>query len=247
MTTCKNCNHHFEGNYCNQCRQSVHVDRITWAEVAQQVRHATVDIDRGYIYTVWELFVRPGQTIRNYLEGKRVNYANPFFYVLLTAGFASLLFLSFDVPLPVRSINLENIERMSPLAAQKYFIMVGLCVMGLLTLGDWLLQRKGPYNVAEMVVANSFQAGQGLVITVLMFPLIYLQDHFAPATSTWTDVRFLLKIFIFVYLVTVRYQLFSVNARSKFVSLALILIQVIAAIVIYELEIARLIMVMIQA
>ncbi|MBL7851640.1 MAG: DUF3667 domain-containing protein [Cyclobacteriaceae bacterium] len=245
MTTCKNCGHTFEGKYCNQCRQEATTTRITWSEVVRQLRHATVDVDRGFFFTVQQLFRQPGVMIREYLEGKRVNYSNPFFYVLLMAGFTSLLFLSFDVPLPVRSISLEHIEKMSPLVAQKYFILVGLVVMGMLTGGDLLLHRRAGFNVAEITVASAFQAGQLLVITVMLFPIIYLQDHYFPPANSWLDVRQLLKLGVFVYLVVVRKQLYAVDGRPPALQLIRILAQIIITIAFYEVVVARLIMKMI--
>jgi hypothetical protein len=242
MITCKNCGHTFEGNYCNQCRQEAATARITWTEVARQLRHATVDVDRGFLFTVQQLFRQPGGAIREYLEGKRVNYSNPFFFVLLMAGFTSLLFLSFDLPLPVRSINLEHIERMNPLVAQKYFILVGLVFMVMLTVGDWLFYRRVGYNLAEMAVANTFQAGQLLVITVLMFPVIYLQDHYFPPSYSWLDVRQLLKLLASVYLLAVRKNLYYLEDRKPSFQLSIVVLQIVLTIVFYELVVAKLIM-----
>jgi Protein of unknown function (DUF3667) len=242
MTTCKNCGVTFEGKYCNQCRQESTIARITWSEVLRQLRHATMDVDRGFFFTVHQLFFRPGATIRDYLEGKRVNYTNPFFYVLLLAGFGSLLFLSFDVPLPVRSVNLDTIERMSPLVAQKYFILVGLVIMTMLTVGDRLLHFKAGYNLAEITVANTFQAGQLMVITILSFPLIYLQDRYFPTSNFWLDVRQLLKLAIFVYLVLVRQRLYLVQGRSLSLHRLTLLGQIMVTIAIYELLISKLVL-----
>lgn len=242
MTTCKNCGHIFEGKYCNQCRQEAATARITWGEVARQLRLATVDVDRGFFFTIQQLFRQPGTSIKEYLEGRRVNYSNPYFFVLLMAGFTSLLFLSFDVPLPVRSINLEHIEKMSPLVAQKYFILVGIVIMGMLTLGDVLLHRRAGYNVAEITVANAFQAGQLLVITVLLFPLIYFQDHYFPPANSWLDVRQLLKLGVFVYLVSVRKSLYAMAYRKASFQLARVVLQITLTIVFYELVVAKVIM-----
>ncbi len=241
MTTCKNCNHPFEGPYCNHCRQAAATARITWKEVFVQLRRATVDVDSGFLFTARELFLRPGTTIQHYLDGKRVNYANPFFYVLLLAGFGSILFLTFDVPLPVRSIHLESIERTSPFMAEKYFIIVGLFIISIMSLTDWILHRGVTYNFSEIVVANTFQAGQVLVITILIFPLLYLQDHYFPPSTALLDIRQALKLVIFYYFVQVRYQLFSPLSQRKVLLLMTILVQVVSIILLYEFVIAGII------
>ena len=237
---CKNCGQPVEGKYCSHCRQDVQTERLTWKEIALQVRHATVDVDRGFFFTVREMFLRPGATLRNYLEGKRVNYSNPFFFVLLTAGFASLLFMTYDVPLPVQSMNLERIERLNPLVAQKYFVLVGTFFVTILSVSDWILYRNARLNAAEFLVVNSFQAGQVLVITLIFFPVLLIQDRYVDPVAINTGVRTLLKAIIFLYLVWVRWQLFAPSGTSwrRAVSVA----QVVALVLLYEFVLAGFIM-----
>lgn len=240
MTICKNCGQQVEGKYCSHCRQDVHTERLTWREIARQVRNATVDVDRGFFFTVREMFFRPGATLRNYLEGKRVNYSNPFFFVLLTAGFASLLFTTFDVSLPVQSINLEQIERLNSLVAQKYFVLVGIFFVTMLSVSDGLLYRRSNLNGAELLVVNTFQAGQVLVITLMFFPLLLMQDRYVDPGAANSGVRTLLKAIIFVYLVWARWQLFSPNGEAW--SRVLSVIQVVSLVLFYEYVLAGLIM-----
>jgi hypothetical protein len=240
MNTCKNCGHTVEGNYCSHCRQDVHTGRLTWKEIARQIRNATVDVDRGFFFTAREMFVRPGVTLRNYLEGKRVNYSNPFFFVLLTAGFASLLFMTFDVSLPVQSINLERIERVNPLVAQKYFVLVGIFFVTMLSVSDGLLYRKSTLNAAELLVVNAFQAGQVLVITLLFFPVLLVQDRLIDPGDITAGVRTLLKAITFGYLVWTRWQLFSPSGPAW--QRALSVAQIVALVFLYEYVLAGFIM-----
>jgi hypothetical protein len=240
MILCKNCGQPVEGKYCSHCRQDAHTERLTWKEIALQVRNASVDVDRGFFFTAREMFVRPGVTLRNYLEGKRVNYSNPFFFVLLTAGFASLLFMTFDISLPVQSINLERIERLNPLVAQKYFVLVGIFFVMMLSVSDKLLYRKSTLNAAELLVVNAFQAGQVLVITLMFFPLLLVQDRFLDADAVNSGVRTLLKGVIFVYLVWTRWQLFSPTGAA--LTRALSIAQVVLLVLFYEYVLAGLIM-----
>lgn len=240
MITCKNCGQPVEGKYCSHCRQDVHTARLTWKEIAQQVRHATVDVDKGFFFTIREMFLRPGETLRNYLEGKRVNYSNPFFFVLLTAGFASLLFMTYDVPLPVQSMNLERIERLNPLVAQKYFVLVGTFFVVMLSVSDWMFYRNAGLNAAEFLVVNAFQAGQVLVITLLFFPILFIQDRYVDPGAVNTGVRTFLKALIFLYLVWSRWQLFSPAGPTwrRAVSVA----QVVSLVLLYEFVLAGFIM-----
>lgn len=240
MTTCKNCGYTFEGKYCSHCRQEAHTERLTWREIGGQIRSASVDVDRGFLFTVREMFLRPGVTLRNYLEGKRVNYSNPFFFVLLTAGFASLVFMTFDVSLPVQTINLERIERLNPLVAQKYFVLVGTFFIVILSVSDWLLYRNAGFNAAELLAVNTFQAGQVLVITLIFFPLLMIQDQYLEPTVVHSGVRTALKFISFAYLVWVRWQLFTPSgpAWKRGVSI----LQIVLLVLLYEFVLAEFIM-----
>ncbi len=186
------------------------------------------------------MFLRPGMTLRNYLEGKRVNYSNPFFFVLLTAGFASLLFMTYDVSLPVQSINLERIERLSPLMAQKYFVLVGTFFILMLSISDRLLYRKSGLNAAELLAANAFQAGQVLVITLIFFPLLLIQDQYLEPTIVHSGIRTALKVIIFAYLVWVRWQLFLPSGPPWKKGMSIL--QIVLLVLLYEFVLAGFIM-----
>jgi hypothetical protein len=240
MTTCKNCGYTFEGKYCSHCRQEAHTERLTLREIGRQIRNASVDVDRGLLFTIRELFLRPGVTLRNYLEGKRVNYSNPFFFVLLAAGFASLLFMTFDVSLPVQAINLERIERLSPLVAQKYFVLVGAFFMVMLSVSDGLLYRDSGLNAAELLAVNAFQAGQALVITLLFFPLLLIHDQYIEPTIVHSGIRTALKFTTFAYLVWVRWQLFSPSGPAW--KRGMSILQIVSLVLLYEFILAEFIM-----
>jgi hypothetical protein len=79
---CKNCGHTIDGNYCSQCGQKSDVSRITFAAIAQEISESIFQVNRGLFFTIKELFLRPGQSIDDFLHGKRKNHFKPIAYVL---------------------------------------------------------------------------------------------------------------------------------------------------------------------
>jgi len=86
---CKNCGHKFEGNYCNNCGQKSNVGNINFKNTINDVLNGLFQIDKGFFFTIKELFIRPGNSIKQYIEGKRKKYFNPFSYIII----CSLIFI----------------------------------------------------------------------------------------------------------------------------------------------------------
>ncbi|MDH6353963.1 hypothetical protein M2132_000283 [Dysgonomonas sp. PH5-45] len=79
---CKNCNSTIKGNYCQNCGQATKTDRINFHYLVHEIQHSIFHVDKGILFTIKELLLRPSITIKGYLEGKRVNLFKPFGFVV---------------------------------------------------------------------------------------------------------------------------------------------------------------------
>jgi hypothetical protein len=79
---CKNCGHKIDGNFCSQCGQNSNVSRITFGSIVQEISESIFQVNRGLFFTIRELFLSPGLSIGDFLEGKRKNHFKPIAYVL---------------------------------------------------------------------------------------------------------------------------------------------------------------------
>jgi hypothetical protein len=88
---CKNCEATVNGKFCSRCGQNADVHRITVGHLVHEFTHAITHADKGFLLLVKELLRKPGTVPREYLEGKRKKYFNPFsFLVIMTAASAFL-------------------------------------------------------------------------------------------------------------------------------------------------------------
>lgn len=82
---CPNCGLARRGEYCAECGQRGG-GRLTVPGIAQQVAHDVLNLDRGILFTALELTRRPGDAIRDYVQGRRVRYTGPVKYFVLTVA-----------------------------------------------------------------------------------------------------------------------------------------------------------------
>jgi len=86
MTACLNCGHLFKGNYCPNCGQKATVKRLTFKILLEDTVHFFTHLEKGFLYTTWNILVRPGVTSLNYLKGKRKKYQKSVSYFLIWTG-----------------------------------------------------------------------------------------------------------------------------------------------------------------
>ena len=75
--TCKNCNQTFKGHYCNNCGQPADTHKINAHFLWHDIQHGLLHFDNGIPYSIKQLFIRPGHSIREFIEGKRVRHFKP--------------------------------------------------------------------------------------------------------------------------------------------------------------------------
>lgn len=67
---CLCCGHRYKGNFCPCCSQKAGVGDISWNSVRQGVLDIWGLGSRSLIYSLWQLIVRPGHFISEYIRGK---------------------------------------------------------------------------------------------------------------------------------------------------------------------------------
>jgi hypothetical protein len=184
---CLNCTAPLTGPYCAQCGQDAHTQRFSWGYLLHEIPHSVWHVDKGLPYTIWEMLVRPGATMRRYLAGQRVNLFRPLALVLLVAGIASFLIVVFHIQvLPEQAAGNTPAEQRAQLVGQvamKYFAWFTVATLPGFALFSWALLRRMRYNFVEHFMANALVMGTVMGLQILFFPLLrYTQG--TPAFGT---------------------------------------------------------------
>lgn len=171
--TCKNCGNIFEGNFCNICGQPAHVHPINAKYILHDVQHGLFHFDYGILYTLWQLFIRPGHTVREYIQGKRIAHFAPISLVLIMATLYGFIYHSFDIDTfkysASEDVNYENFNQW----IGHHYSLFTLVTIPYYAFFSWLFFIRRGYNFSEHIVLNCFLASQRLCISILAIPFLY--------------------------------------------------------------------------
>lgn len=174
---CKNCNAIISGNYCVNCGQKTSVHRYSFQHfVTHDLVHGVWHVDSGILFTIKELFTRPGNSIREFINGKRVGYFS--FVTLLVLIFSASHFLS--VYATVTLVDLAPESSKGAMNELQKFTQKNPKAMLLITIPfysflSFLWFRKSNLNLTEHFVLNSYKtvAESLIALSFLVFTIFY--------------------------------------------------------------------------
>ncbi len=192
---CGNCGRAIDGpaqKFCPACGQATPVHRIDWQFMAHELEHSVLHMDRGILYSLKELMLRPGRLMRDYLEGRRARQAKPLLLLMVMA--AVVVFLSkyilgggvIDASLPhvdFRAAGAGGKAALDPAEMQVAFTAVGdlmdrnFAAFTLLLLPVEAMAfrlafgRVGKLNYPEWLVITAFLTVQAFVFWIIALPL----------------------------------------------------------------------------
>lgn len=88
---CLACAEPLRGLYCHACGQGHRYPRLRLRAMVGDVVEGLVELDSRVLRTAWGLTVRPGRVAREYLDGRRIVYINPFKYALVAVTLAYVI------------------------------------------------------------------------------------------------------------------------------------------------------------
>jgi hypothetical protein len=178
---CKNCEHTFQGNFCSNCGQKTKTVRLDWHYIQDELKYTFLHLNKGFLYTSKQLFTRPGDTVREFIEGKRVQHYKPILLLFVLAGVNGLLmhFLPMEEFISPKTVS-DSTAKQQEVAKKIYdlltknYALYELLILPLYAFCSWLAFKKFGYNYIENIIINCFATSQRLLIGILLFPLQYL-------------------------------------------------------------------------
>ena len=177
-------------NFCPACGQTAKTHRLSLSHFLHEGFHAVTHADKGIFHLLKCLAVRPGTTAREYLQGRRKAYFNPFTFFLLVMGVFVFLNVYFSPPhkpiqpdeqvlqrIPLQEGRQKYIETINRADKVQRFTrnngnIMAMIAVPYISLLTWLFFRKRHFNYAEHLTANMmFITFSNLFFAVLIFPL----------------------------------------------------------------------------
>ena len=175
---CKNCSQQFEGKFCNNCGQSADTQKLNFRFLIRNLRKLFLKyFHEGVLYSASQLFTRPGHTIREYIEGKRVRHIEPMSMLIMMATLYGVLYHYFQINLFADiSISDKGYEKIDFKIINEWisthFSLTTFLLLPVYTLGSFIVFRKQGCNIVEHLYLNTFLATQRLLLRIAAFPLL---------------------------------------------------------------------------
>jgi len=184
---CKNCGNQFEGKYCNQCGQRV-AERLTIKSLWSLAGEDLFGVDRGLVHTTCQLWLNPGKTALDYINGVRKQYYSPLKYLIF---WTALLFIITrltehqQADLSILEIFRKNTVPFSEESLSDYMEIYSefigahtdlffLGTVPFFSLMSYIIYRKSQLFMTELSVPYLYLSGQIAFILVITLPIILL-------------------------------------------------------------------------
>ncbi|WP_272150689.1 DUF3667 domain-containing protein [Tenacibaculum aiptasiae] len=117
---CLNCGHPFIQNekFCPECGQKNKGKRITLRSFVREVFAGFISWDAKFWKTLIPLLIRPGKVSRDYIEGKRTRYVNPFRFYITTSIIFFLIFGLISSYNKFQNFNKGNLKKDTSLISE---------------------------------------------------------------------------------------------------------------------------------
>ena len=165
MDICKKCGSEFEGNYCPNCGHPQKLERINGRYILSEIG-SVLNFQKGILYTIKELLIRPGQNIRAFISEDRNRLVKPIMFILITSLIYTILvrIFHFEDGYVSYSDDKESTTLIIFKWVQGNYGYANI-VMSIF-IGLWLkiLFRKYPFNFFEIIILLCFVMGIGMLI-----------------------------------------------------------------------------------
>lgn len=214
---CLNCGKILTDKFCSGCGQKADTHRITFKNfIFHDLLHGTFHIERGILFTAKQALTRPGKAALDYISGKRKQYYNVFYFILLTFGVMLFIRHFYDGLIMEHGEKLvddapkidEASKRVNNMIYQnsKYILLL---FVPLGAINSFLLFKRKKLNLTEHAIISGVILLGCLLISTFGHILFFLNLVFKDFVAVIVNV--LTPTIIFFYIGFTYYNAFSEN------------------------------------
>ncbi len=165
MANCKNCNQEVSGKFCSNCGQPTEIKRLSKNYIVHEIEHV-LHLEKGILYTIRELLLKPGATVRYFIKENRSRLVKPIIFIIVTSLIYTIVNSFFKIEeqyIEMKGMENSSIGTMFSWMQNHYGyanIVLGVFI------AYWLkiFFKKYEYNFFEILVLLCFVIGIGMLI-----------------------------------------------------------------------------------
>ena len=186
---CANCLRAIDASdqrFCPACGQATPAHRIDWHFLGHELEHSVLHMDRGILFTLRRLVLRPGDLLRDYIDGRRADIVKPLMLLMILS--AAIVFLTSALgtgvvvhPRGETAAQAEFLRQLDDWMTG-HFVLVTLLLLPLEALAFKLVfGGKRGLNYPEWLVVTAYLTSQ----TLLFWILGLLLQRWVPQVPQW--------------------------------------------------------------
>ncbi len=165
LELCQKCGIEINGNFCSGCGHPKSLKRIDRKYIATEIG-SVLNFEKGLLYTIKELTIRPGSTIREFILKDRNRIVKPIIFIIISSLIYTILrqFLNFEDSYIYQDKSIKSTSTAIFGWIQNNY-GYGNLIMGIF-IAFWtkMLFKKYDYNYYEILILLCFVMGIGMLI-----------------------------------------------------------------------------------
>lgn len=165
MAVCPSCSNIINTRFCPDCGAEINIRRIDRNYIFQEAKAVFLNFEKGFLYTVKELTIRPGTLIMQYLKGDRRKLYKPIGFLVISSILYSLVshYLEHNI---ISVKKNDNVSVIFSWITENYAYSNLIEILFLALTLNWFFSAKG-YNYYENIVALSYLTGLSMLIGII--------------------------------------------------------------------------------
>ncbi|KPM48455.1 DUF3667 domain-containing protein [Jiulongibacter sediminis] len=162
---CKNCGADLSGNFCAECGAPAKLKRIDAHYIIHEIEHV-LHLDKGIFYTLKELFIRPGKSVREFILETRNRLVKPIIFIILTSLVYSILNSTFhfeDGYVTYGSLPDGSVKKILTWV-QSHYGYANILMSVFIAFWLKLFFRKYEFNFFEIIILLCYVVGVGMIL-----------------------------------------------------------------------------------
>jgi len=165
-------------------------ERISWQYVVKEIIHFFTHIEERFLHTSWQMIIRPGETVIDFIAGRRHRYQSPVSYFLVWTTICGLSFFLvekyFGPNVVIKYGAYFGPGTRIALSHLGFVLTIPIPVQALFL---YLLMTRQLYNYFEVITAVIFAIGT-VIVFQFVFVLLALVYHLLTGQTAalfWSD------------------------------------------------------------
>ncbi|KXH81432.1 DUF3667 domain-containing protein [Chryseobacterium kwangjuense] len=151
--------------FCSNCKQNVKPKRIDGHYILHEIEHV-LHFERGILYTIRELLIRPGENIRHFISENRSRLVKPIIFIIVTSLIYTLINHFFHIE--DGYMKIDDVKG-SPLHSingwvQSHYGYSNIIMGGFIAFWLKIFFKKYDYNFFEILILLCFILGMEMLI-----------------------------------------------------------------------------------